>query len=521
MNMKKATKFPNIFFIYWIIYLTMFTSLSNALEMTTQWHIPRSMKKKTLRQISKPLKLEPEKTIQIFDTQQQTVKTGVEISPFDRMQMDLIRARILARKGHFPAAMKIYKHLVSKYPESLDIRADYVDVLLAYGNDETAIVQIQHLLNHKSYQFRGRQLMAVMYDRNNLPSWTFPIYDQLLNQSPNNNSIWMDYANQRSKIGHWHRALNAYSRILENDPENIYALRSIHNILREQKPALHAQFIQFSGSDGTVRNHQNYSFRYTLTKSLTFRTLFDHIHIKTPENFAAASQDIYQTTMELNLVLSSNIVFTGRLFYYTNSDISIYGAVANRLFSNVDFQISYLGSSAWYDPIQAMGRDGSYKEYQVSLSSPLFEKFRWNSSLAYRQYSLDHIDNYGDRLGIHMDISRRMMDKPDTTLILAIDQGRFSYATDNQDIPMVPEENTYSFSTYIQDQPFGRLSYFLSAGYRWDSQRSLAGFFVNPGLGWKFSSQFQINFSYSYSSESTGVVQGSTETFQMNGMIIF
>jgi hypothetical protein len=515
-------KFKYLFIFFLIIYASIPVPLSRAYEMTIQWHIPRidQVRPKT---ISKPLRLQPEKTIQLYKKQRKTIEPHNEISSFDRMQMDLIQARIFARKGWYPTSINIYKKLIRKYPKSLDIRADYADVLLEYGDYETASIHINHLLKNQSFQMRGLQMMAVLYDRMNLPSWTFPIYDNLLNQYPNNYAIWMDYANQRTKAGHWQKALDAYARVLENNPENIYALRGVHNILFEKRPALQSQFIHYSGSDGTVRRHQKVTWRYTLTKSLTFRVLFDNINIDIPENLGIMSQDIRQTTMEISRKMASNIVFTGRMFYYSGpvSDVSVYCAVSYRLLPDIDFQISYMGPSSWFDPIQAMDKEGSYEEYHVLLASQLFENFRVNSSLTFRTYSLEQIDNYGDRLGIHMDVSRRMLNKPDTTLIMAFDQGNFSYHSENRDVPMVLKENTYSLSTYIQDHPFGRLSYFLSAGYRWDSSRSLSGFFVNPGLGWHFTSQLHLDLSYSYSSESTGVVQGSTQTYLMNGVIIF
>jgi hypothetical protein len=469
------------------------------------------------------LRLQTEKTIQLYEKQKITIEPTKEISSFDRMQMDFIQARIFARKGWYPASIKIYEQLIRQYPNSLDIRADYANVLLEYGDYEAATIHIQHLLKHQSFQMRGFQMMAVLYDRMNLPSWTFPIYDNLLNQSPNNDAIWMDLANQRTKIGHWQKSLEAYARVLENDPENIYALRGVHNILREKRPALQSQFIKYSGSDGTVRRHQKYTWRYTLTKSFTFRLLFDNINIDIPENLGIMSEDIQQTTLEISREMSSNIVFTGRMFYYSGpvSDFSVYGALSYRLLPDIDFQISYMGPSSWFDPIQAMDQEGSYEEYQVLLASQFSTNFRINSSLAFRKYALEQMDNYGDRLGIHVDVSQRMLNKPDTNLIMAFDQGRFSYHSKNRDVPMVLKENTYSLSTYIQDHPFGRFYYFLSAGYRWDSSRSLSGFFVNPGMGWHFTSQFQIDFSYSYSSESTGIVQGSTQTYLMNGTIIF
>jgi hypothetical protein len=541
--MADTIKSPYIFILFSIIYFITGVSPSQGLEMTLQWHMPK-IDKTRVKTIAKPVKLQPEITIQIYEKQIKSIEPQNQISSFGKMQMNLIQARIFARKGLYPASMNIYEQLIRQYPNALDIRADYADVLLEYGNYEIAKVQIQHLLNHKSFELRGLQMMAVLYDRINLPSWTFPIYDNLLSQYPNNYAIWMDYANQRTKAGHWQKALDAYTRVLENDPENIYALRGVHNILREKRPALHAQFVQYSGSDGTVRRHHQYTWRYTLTKKLTFRALIDNINIDIPEDLNILSQNIHQITMEINKKLASNLVFTGRIFYYSGpvSDISVYGALSYHLLSDTVFQISYMGPSAWFDPIQAMENEGRFEEYQVMVSSQLFEKFRLNSSLAFRKYSLEQNDtgntnnwqnhtqknhsyrkhiNYGDRLGIHMDISRRILYKPDTTLIMGFDQGKFSYNSDNMDVPMVLKENAYSFSTYIQDQPFSRLTCYLSAGYRWDNSRSLSGIFVNPGMGWQFTSQFQINFSYSWSSESTGVVQGSTQTYLMNGMIIF
>jgi len=510
--------------MYWITYLALFATISNALEITTKWHIPKNEETNPIQTTSIPVKLQTEPTIQFYEKQTNIADTPqLKLSSFEIMRMALIQAKILARKGHYPGAIKKYEQLISRYPDALDIRSDFIDVLMEFGDYETAEIQIKHLLRHKDYQARGLQMMASLYDRLNLPSWTFPIYEKLLTQHPNNSANWLDYATQRSKIGQWQKALNAYARILENDPKNIYALRSVHYIIQEKRPRLNAQFLQYFGSDNSVRNHQHYSFQYTLTESASFQTLFDRIDIQMPEQIDINPSGINQATMEFHLEISTKIRCIGRIFYFSrlSDDISLFGALRYRLLKNIDFQLSYLGPSPWYEPIQALTNDGSYREFELSVSTQFFENLGINSSMAYRKYALNQMDDYGHRLGIHLDISRRILNKPNTNLIFAFDRGDFSYQTTNRIVPMVTKENTYTLSTYIQDQPFTQLSYFLSAGYRWDTGRSLTGYFVNPGFGWQFTSKFQIDCSYSYSSESTGVVQGSTQTYNVNGKIIF
>ncbi|ETR72574.1 MAG: TPR repeat containing protein [Candidatus Magnetoglobus multicellularis str. Araruama] len=393
--------------------------------------------------------------------------------------MHLIQARILSRKKLYPQGKKIYEKLVKQYPSSLDIHADYAEILLAYGEYEMAMKEIQYVLNQNPNHLRGLRLQAAFYDHLNLPSWSFTTYQRLLDQYPNDSGILFDYASQRSNAGHWHKALNAYSHVLETAPDNIYALRATHNILRERRPAINTQFVLHEGSDGTNRIHQQYSWRKTLTKQLTFRGIIDAISLQTPDTLSIDSNSIQQHTIEFQMEMYPHLQMTGGIFHYAGagSELSFYGKLIYHWMPDLESQIVILRQTPWFDPVQATTDDGSYDECQIAVAKTILSTYRLNTIVVYRRYALNRMGHYGKRLGWHMDISRQVLIQPNTTFQLAMDQASFSYNTENRSVPMVPEETTYSISTYTQGQPLSSLTYVLSAGYRWDPRRSLAGFF--------------------------------------------
>jgi len=442
---------------------------------------------------------------------------------FKNKNMGMILARILSRKGLYPEAAKVYERLIHLFPQYLDIRADYAEVLIEYGDYEQAFFEIQEILAQNPSDLRGLRIQASLYDRINMPSWSFPVYEKLFIRFPNDTGIWFDSASQRLRTGQWQKALNALSRVLDNDPENFYALRSIHGILSERRPAFQSHLIVNDSSDDTMRVHQHYQLRCSLTEYITLKPMFDKIVIKPSTNSPVASRSIQQSSLEMDLWMSSRLTFTGLMRKYSGlgRGIESFVRLTYRRIPESEYIIGFMKNAPWYDPIQAMESEGRYDEFQAYLSKKLSHHFRLNANFLFRTYALNTVSNYGYRQSIHLDISRRLWTKPDTSISLGMDQASFSYHTDNRSVPMLLDENTYSINTYTQDQPFSRLLYFLATGYRWDTRRDLSGFSIHPGIGWLISAQSRLDASYTYSSESTGVVQGSTQTFQVNCMIVF
>ncbi|MBF0452352.1 MAG: tetratricopeptide repeat protein [Candidatus Magnetomorum sp.] len=526
----KLFSYQSIWFI--VIFLMLSTERSIAFQMSDSYTILKHLSDAQIseKHESAAIKLQMELWIQFYDTSQSASspqKTDPHPLSSDneskRLQMDLIQARILSRKGLYPDAKALYRQLLRRYPQSRDVRADYIEVLVEQGEYDDAFYEIEHLLSQDPTGLRGRRMIASLYDRMQLPTWSFSIYEKLIERYPNDSGIWFDYANQRSLAGHWQNALHAYEHVLENAPDNIYALRGIHSILREKQPAVKTQFFRYESSDGTLRTHQQYAVRYTLTKHATLHARYENTAVHTPENVDIANETMDQQSIEMTIDIHPHFRFVGRYQAYQGlgNGISGYGSFEYHDQPQMDCQISYLIHFPWFDPIQAMDADGYYNDFQVSIGKSLPGNIRVNTSIVYRTYSLNTISNYGHRSNYQIGLSRRLWLKPDTTLSLTMDQAKFSYASDHQNVPMVLNERVYALSAYIQDQPNTVFSYTLSFGYRWDIQRSLAGFYINPGVGCSLTSQFQINTSYAYSSESTGIVSGSTQSIQMDMNIIF
>jgi len=439
------------------------------------------------------------------------------------LQMNLIQARILSRKGIWPSAKKIYQQQVMKNPQSLDLRADYAEILIEHREYDEAYYEIGYLLKENKENLRALRLKASLYDRMALHRWTFPLYETLLFHSPNDTNIWFEYANQRYLSGQWQKALYGYENVLEHDPDNIYALRGIHSILSNKRPAFKTEFFRYESSDGTIRNHQQYQCRYTLTNRSTLYARHGIISIQPPKQSKAFRGVIEQSDIEMIVDFPPKIRFSGRyqLYQGLGDGISSNALLDYNDLPRIRCQLSWLKHFPWFDPTEAMPHDAFYDDLQLILDKSLPYNLNINTSLQYRTYHLKKINDYGTRFNYHLGFARQIWTKPATTLSITLDNANFTYGSKNKSVPMVLRENVYALSAYIQDQPNMVLSYFLSFGYRLDTERSLAGYYINPGIQYTMSSQCQIDVAYAYSSESTGVVSGSTQSLQMDVNVIF
>jgi tetratricopeptide (TPR) repeat protein len=518
-----------------------------AFQMSQEMNISQTNIKRTIdkHHVSDSVDLQIETHVRFYKTSQPETDTNhyandKQLSlalPVNNLQMDVIQARILSRKGLWPSAKTIYKQQVKRNPKSSDVHAGYAELLIENKEYDEAFFEIEHLLALKKDSSQGFRLKTSIFDRMNMHTWTFPIYEKLLKQSPDNSGLWFDYANQRYMAGQWQQALNAYERVLEHDPDHIYALRGIHSILKERRPAFKTQLFRYESSDGSIRSHQQFQCRYTINNQSTFFVQHETINVHAPDNEKLQNQDISQTDIEMTINVHPKIILTGRYQIYQGigDGISTYASVEYNDPSQIQCQISWLSHYPWYDPIQAMTFDSYYNDFQLVVQKKMLYELYLNTSFLYRTYYSESIDkyrkrlndysgkmdNYGKRLNYHIGLSKKVWIKPDTTFSLTLDQADFSYATDNHMIPMVLSENVYALSAYIQDQTNGIISYFLSFGYRWDSKRSLAGFSVNPGINLSLTRQCQVNTSYAYSSESTGVISGSTQSLLMEVNVVF
>jgi len=520
-------------FLLFVVFITFFPDRSKAFQLTRNLLTPKNFVpvNNEKKKLFSPLKLEMDTVVNFnlsLNNQKETKKldnSDISISQglINIKQMDLIQARILSRKGLYPASKKLYKKVIAKYPQSLEVIADYAEVLIENGDYEEAYYEIQKILTKNSSDLRGLRILASLCGRMELHVWSFPVYEELISQYPDDTGIWFDYAIQRQMVGQWQKALYAYERVLENDPNNIYALRGIHSILQDRRPQFKTHFFSNKSSDNTISNEQQYYFKYTLTQELSFGLLFENINIITPDKHYIESETIQKNSFEILYDINPGFKFVGRYIKYqgVGNGTSGYVSLEYRKNSYSELKLSYKANYPWFDPIQAMNSDGSLDTFQVEYSRYLAKEIRLKTLFSQKHYSLNTISNYGERSHFHIGLSKRLWIKPDTNLSISMDQANFKYGSNNKKVPMVLKENVYTLSVYLYHEPCKELLYYLSIGHRWDIQRSLSGFFVNPGINLSLSSQFKINTSYSYSSESTGVTRGSTQSFQMDIKIIF
>ena len=75
-------------------------------------------------------------------------------------QMDLIRARILSRRGLFPESLSLYQELRTRFPEDREIRLDFIETLVNEGATDAAEQELgAYLMDNFYCDFRIKRMM--------------------------------------------------------------------------------------------------------------------------------------------------------------------------------------------------------------------------------------------------------------------------------------------------------------------------------------------------------------------------
>ena len=145
----------------------------------------------------------------------------------DPFEVDLVRARLLARLGRTEEALAAYRALFARRPGDRALREDYAEFLVDAGLREQAAAEIGRFLADDPTSVRLRRLLARLDLERGASREAARRLEALARELPEDAGITADLASAELGAGHWNRALALYSGLLERDPENA-EIRAAH-----------------------------------------------------------------------------------------------------------------------------------------------------------------------------------------------------------------------------------------------------------------------------------------------------
>lgn len=440
---------------------------------------------------------------------------------------DLIRARILDRRGLVPETLSLYRSLRVRFPEDREIWLDLIQFLSSQGMYEASRQELNAFLDQYPGDAGALRIKARIFFEQGRFESSYPVYDLLVEASPEDAWIWSDYGNARQGAGDWAGALDCFSRALELDPENLHALRSVHRILRDHLPRLDAGFRSYSQKE-SGSEWATWFLRYGrhLTEKTWWTFSYDRIRMDRPEGpfVTAVSETLHDASLLVDYEF--NRYFTGRagagFFSGMGDGARISLGVEGRPRQALVLRADYAHGLPWYDPMEAVVREG--RENRLTLTGTWSGWSPWTVYLqAYQSdFEVRDLRDYGRRQGALGVLSRRFGDNPFVVLSYSYSWRQFEYSSGTyRPVAVVERERAHGVSAMFEHRPSAYWTYRLTGGVRRDTARDLDSWFIKPEALIHMGNRVEGRFSFEHSSETGTVTGGASRTIEAGIQIMF
>jgi len=442
-------------------------------------------------------------------------------------QMDLIRARILSRRGLFPESLSLYQELRARFPGDREIRLDFIETLVNEGATDAAEQELGAYLLEYPGDSRGLRIRARLLFEQGRFEATYPLYDQLLMASPEDVWIWSDYGYARQEGGDWSGALRCFSRVLEVDPENESALRSVHWILRDHLPRLNTGYRVYRQEEGDATWATGF-LRYErhLTEKTWWTFSYDRVRMDRPEQpfLPAVNETLHHASFQVDYRV--NRFFTGRagagLFSGLGGGTDLTLGMEGRPDPAMVLRAEYAHGRPWTDPMEAVDEEG--RENRLLLSGEWSGWSPWTVSIEAEQsdFEVRDLEDYGRRRGILGILSRRFGENPFLLMSYSYSRRRFDYGSEAfRPVLLIEREHVHGLSALLEHRPCTYLTYRLFGGVGRDTARELDSWFIQPEVLVRMGNRIEGRLSFQHSSETGTVTGGASRTLEAGLRILF
>lgn len=446
---------------------------------------------------------------------------------FNHRQTALIKARIYSHSGDVAKAMAIYRHLMATNPSDREIHMEYCTFLLDQRQYALAQAQLTDLLTVDPTNQRAQHLQARLYSEQTQYGWSVYLYDRILQLDPGETTVWSDYAGARLASSQWAAALSNYSRVLEQDPDNRDVRQLVHELLKTHGPRLDINYRRYEQLADDTRIDTG-SIGWSAPVSETTRLFADYryIDLARPAQPFAGGVNGYLSDIMLKLDHQFNQRWSAVAgiggYKGASRDTSFLVGASLTPVTGININADYQLDRPWYDPVDAVENGGAYDRLRLSVdwndgrrTSVLVQGEDW-------RYHTDGASPYGRQQTILAMLSFRLLPAPELVAGYSYYRAGFDYETDDyRPVAMVEDQGWHSLFVSLVHRPWDYGSWGAYAGYRFDHVRNLSGWFIQPAFKLAMGNRLELDVSYDYASESTGTVDGETQTVQVAARLYF
>ena len=178
-------------------------------------------------------------------------------------------AELAVRVDRAEDAQVLLERCLELAPDFHEARHNYAIVLNRLNRAQDALVELDRLLRAEPHHAGHRNLKAVALCHTGDYETAIGIYDSLLREQPQRAPIWLSYGHALKTAGYQDRAISAYSRCIELDPNFGEAYWSLANLKTFRFSAAELTTMRAALPDG--KDVHRLHFEFALGKALEDR----------------------------------------------------------------------------------------------------------------------------------------------------------------------------------------------------------------------------------------------------------
>jgi len=439
----------------------------------------------------------------------------VQDEPLTERQMALMEARILSRQGDLPKSLKMYEQLRAAYPDDQEVYEDFLETLASNAQYERVLFELVRFRKQFGGTSRSERIEAGIYAELKRPQYGLDILERAQRGNPNDIGLWADVGAQRQASRDTSGAIQAFSQVLELDPDNQAAKDALHELLLEKRPKLEVGVAVLDQGKKSVTTTYSASQSMGISESTRMSVDVNQVHVKRPDDANPVKEDLTVTGVRLEHALSPNLTLEGGLQSYLGLSDGL-SPMAGVVYAPQDWgraKLNYAYHLPWYEQAEAANLSGS--QDRLRLEYELAFRDDWIAYAGYKRenYRLDDRD-FGSRWEGTASLSRRLWKNPEIFLTYTFQRAEFVYDTqDFRPFEMIPSELSHMGTLSITKQLFPWLEAGLSVGLKHDYDRKVEAVMFSPRLVYHPIERLRLTLGWDYASEGSTVAGGESNNF--------
>ncbi len=445
--------------------------------------------------------------------------------PRDSAHQDLIKAQIFSRQGEHDKALALFKQLISRFPRDAEMRADYVEALLAAGRRQEAKQELALLLAASPDHRRGRYLLARVDMEEKKWAEAFSILKKLAAEDPKDPYLEADYGRAAQARGLWLTAIEAYKASLTLNPDQPALHRDLSELISQNLPRLTWRLSRLEQAAETETWRLETSFQAPLSEEVSLGLTWRDSQFSRPEDEAVRGLSGGHGSMLARLVYRHR----DRWLFRLEAGPHLHGASGPRAEMTLERRLDDRGwlrgaasyNQAWDDPLEAGEKDGRLDTLTLSGQWLGLKPWVFELSAQGLRYYLYGREPYADRYIVSALAGPIIFSRPYVLLYYRFYRSEVFRQHDSPLNLLLAEESIHSLGGYLDAELLEGLSAWFSAAVRRDVARKLTAWEVGAGLRCRLGPRLTLEPSYVYTSETETVAGGESHLATLQAELLF